>query len=148
MNDAIMDIAKTYMRWHDNEHDFGVDESLCRSEIHTIQTIGNNEGLNITQLAKMLDVTKPTISERINKLSKIKLVVKKSNDMNNKEVVLFLTEKGWVAYQNHEKKHRKLYSLFEDYFGNKTSLFLTSFMEGLDVFSEFLMVVKKQKDFS
>lgn len=147
MNDVIMEIAKTYMKWHDQEHKFGIDENLCRAEIHTVQAIGNSEGLNVTQLARLLNVTKPTVSERVNKLSRIGLVEKRTSGTSNKEIVLSLTGKGWLAYRHHERKHRKLYGLFEKNFGDKAGLFLDSFEDNLGSFSRFLCWVKKEKDF-
>jgi DNA-binding MarR family transcriptional regulator len=147
MNDVLIEIAKVYMKWHDKEQDFGVEENLCRAEIHSIQAIGNNEGINITQLAKLLKVTKPTVSERLSKLSKLKLVSKISNVKNNKEVLLALTDKGWIAYENHELKHHKIYNLFENYFGDESTQFVESFIEQLKDFSKFLTVVRKEKDF-
>ena len=70
MNDSLMHVAKIYMEWHDKEQHFGTDVKLCRAEVLTIQAIGNHEGINVTQLAKLFDVTKPTISEKIKKVIK------------------------------------------------------------------------------
>ena len=146
MNDVIMDLAKVYMRWHDEKQDFGVEETLRREEIHTIQAIGNNEGINITELASMFKVTKPTISARIGKLASAGLVEKKSGFGNNKEVLLFLTAKGWIAYRNHEEKHHKLFEVFEEHFGDDAECFLDSFMHDLSRFSLFLSDVKQRRE--
>jgi len=146
MNDVIMDLAKIYMRWHDEEQNFGIEESLRREEIHTIQAIGNNEGINITELSRLFNITKPTISDRVRKLSLLNLVEKRNSPGNNKEILLFLTQKGWIAYQDHEEKHHKLYKSFEAYFGDDAALFLDSFMKNLDGFSLFLSKVKEKKE--
>ena len=145
MNDVIMDIAKIYMRWHDEEQDFGIAQSLRREEIHTIQAIGDNEGINITELAKLLDITKPTVSERVRKLSLMDLVQKRGSPENNKEILLFLTRKGWVAHRNHEEKHHKLFGVFEEHFGDDAAFFLDSFIKNLNKFSLFLSTVKEKK---
>lgn len=145
MNDAIMDIAKVYMRWHDEEQDFGVGETLRREEIHTVQAIGDNEGMNITELAGLFNVTKPTISARIRKLAFAGLVEKRSGIGNNKEVLLFLTAKGWVAHANHEEKHHKVFRVFEEHFGAEAASFLESFTDDLKRFSLFLSDVKKRR---
>ena len=146
MNDVIMDLAKVYMRWHDEKQNFGVEETLRREEIHTIQAIGNNEGINITELAAVFNVTKPTISARIGKLASAGLVEKKSGFGNNKEVLLFLTAKGWIAYGNHEEKHHKLFEVFEQHFGDDAEYFLDSFMHDLSRFSLFLFDVKQRRE--
>jgi DNA-binding MarR family transcriptional regulator len=122
--------------------DFGVENKLCRAEIHTIQAIGNHEGINISELATLFEVSKPTISERIKKLIRLKFVKKQLKDGNNKEVMLTLTDKGWLAYQNHEKQHKEIYKLFKKYFGKHTEDFLKSFGKELNAFYEFLDDVK------
>jgi DNA-binding MarR family transcriptional regulator len=118
MNDVIMQIAKIYVRQHNKMQDFGVGNKLCRAEIHTIQAIGNNEGINLTELATLLDVSKPTVSERIKKLIRLKLIKKRLKERNNKEVRLTLTDQGWSAYHSHEKQHKEIFQLFEEHFGN------------------------------
>ncbi len=138
MNDVIMQIAKIYVRQHNKMQNFDVGVQLCRAEIHTIQAIGNHEGINISELAELFDVSKPTISERIKKLIRLKLVKKQLKDGNNKEVMLTLTDKGWLAYKNHEKQHKEIYKLFKEHFGIHSDDFLKSFDENIRQFHEFL----------
>ena len=147
MNDVLMHVAKIYMEWHDKEQNFGVEDKLCRAEIHTIQAIGNNEGINITELSQLFHVTKPTISEKIKKLSKMKLIQKQKNPDNNREIHLVLTPKGKIAYENHEKKHDKMFYFFEKYFGQEHTSFLDSFMSNLQNFLAFLNTVKTEEEF-
>jgi DNA-binding MarR family transcriptional regulator len=147
MNDTFMKIAKIYIRQHDKNQDFGIRNKLCRAEIHTIQAVGNNEGINLTELARVLDVTKPTVSERIAKLARLKLVRKQTCDENQKEIRLALTDKGWTAYHNHEKQHQDIFRLFERHFGNRTPEFLQDFEEQLNDFYAFLLALRKGKRF-
>ena len=147
MNDALMNVAKIYMQWHDRKQSFDIDEKLCRAEIHTIQAIGNNEGINITQLAKLFAVTKPTMSEKVKKLSKLKLIEKQKNPENNKEIHLVLTAKGKAAYESHEKKHAKMFCFFKNHFGKEHTDFLNSFIDKIQDFSVFLNTLKKEEDF-
>lgn len=144
MNDVIMQIAKIYVRQHNKMQDFGVGDKLCRAEIHTVQAIGNNEKINLTELAALLDVSKPTVSERIKKLIRLKLVTKQLKDGNNKEIMLTLTSRGWVAYRSHEKQHKEIFKLFKEHFGNQTDGFLGSFAKELNCFLEFLNDVKNK----
>ena len=142
MNDMIMQIAKIYVRQHNKMQNFGVGVQLCRAEIHTIQAIGNHEGINISELAEFFDVSKPTISERIKKLIRLKLVEKELKDGNNKEVMLTLTDSGWQAYQCHEKQHKEIFKLFKSYFGKDTDAFLDSFGKDTQKLYEFLNNVR------
>ena len=147
MNDVIMQIAGMYVRQHNKMQDFGVESRLCRAQIHTVQAIGNHAGINLTELAEFLSVSKPTISERIKKLIRLKLVKKQFKDGNNKEVMLTLTNMGWSAYHNHEKQHKEVFKLFEEYFGNQASQFLESFEKELSCFLGFLNDVRTRTIF-
>jgi DNA-binding MarR family transcriptional regulator len=85
---------------------FGISEPLYPSEIHTIETVGKNEGLNVTDLSDKLGVSKPAISQIINKLEKKSLVKKYKGNGNDKETLLRLTKKGRVAFDGHEEYHK------------------------------------------
>ena len=146
-NDVLMNMAKMYVRQHEKNQDFGVGDKLRRAEIHTIQAIGNNEGINLTELARRLDVTKPTVSERIAKLVRLKLVQKQTSEQNQKEVRLALTEKGWTAYHHHEEQHQDIFKLFEKHFGDETPSFVRSFESQLNAFYAFLVALRKEKRF-
>lgn len=147
MNDTLMQIAKVYMQWHNKDQNFGVEVTLCRAEIHTIQAIGSCEGINITELADQLCVKKPTISERLNKLNRLKLIKKTRSHINGKIIQLYLTETGWTAYENHEKNHEKLFALFQNYFAENDPGFLSEFKNNLNRFLFFLDVIQKEKEF-
>jgi DNA-binding MarR family transcriptional regulator len=147
MNDTLMQIAKVYMQWHNKDQNFGVAPSLCRAEIHTIQAIGNNEGINITELAGFLSVKKPTVSERLNKLNRLKLIRKEKSTANGKVIQLYLTETGWTAYESHEKNHDKLFALFKNHFDTEAPDFLSDFAQHLSKFKRFLDLIQQETEF-
>ncbi len=86
---------------------YGSGEKLYSSEIHTIAYIGRHPDINVTNLAKMVGVTKGAISQAIKKLEKKKLVERYQNPTNNKEILLRLTKKGEIDYHGHEAYHAK-----------------------------------------
>lgn len=87
--------------------DYGSGEKLHSSEIHTIAYIGSHPDINVTNLAKIMGVTKGAISQAIKKLEKKKLVERYQNPTNNKEILLRLTKKGQIDYHGHEAYHAK-----------------------------------------
>lgn len=89
--------------------DFGVDVRLHLSEIHTIQAIGMTPENNIRTIADILGVTPSAASQTITRLTKRGLVKKVRGLRNDKEVTLELTEKGRIAFQNHERGHAEMY---------------------------------------
>jgi DNA-binding MarR family transcriptional regulator len=92
--------------------DFGTNELLYPSEIHTIEAIGKNHGVNVTELGNTLGVTKGAVSQKIARLVRKGLVVKVKAPFSEKEVSLKLTDKGWMAFQGHEKFHMGIYADF------------------------------------
>lgn len=94
--------------------DFGIGDLLYPSEIHNIEIIGRNPGINVTNLAKKLGVTKGAVSQIVNKLERKKLVAKSRDSNNEKEVMLKLQKKGEIAFDGHEAFHAKFYSEIMD----------------------------------
>jgi len=82
-------------------HDYGVP--LYLKELLTIKTIGKNPGINVTGVAKYLNVTRGAVSQTVAKLVTKKLVRKTYMENNAKEVVLELTERGREVFDTREK---------------------------------------------
>jgi DNA-binding MarR family transcriptional regulator len=114
---AMPDLYRIWMRiWskmnvlENLPYNFGVDEPLFLSEIHTIQAIGKTPENNVRIIAETLGVTPSAASQAITKLTKRGLVRKIRGIRNEKEVSLKLTQLGLVAYNNHEEVHAKTYA--------------------------------------
>ena len=104
---------------HSAAHDFGTGVPLYKTEIHTIRAIGENQGINVTQLAELMGVTKGAESQTIKKLVRKKLVEKTPAHDNAREILLGLTDLGWTGFYNHERFHMEMYDTLSDYFGNE-----------------------------
>ena len=98
---------------------FGTGMAMYRREIHTIQAIGRNSGINVTTLAEHMGVTKGAVSQTIKKLIKKGLVRKTHPTGNAKKVILELTNLGWIGFHNHEKFHMDTLDIAREYFGNQ-----------------------------
>jgi len=104
---------------HSPSLSFGTGVLMSRREIHTVQAIGRNPGINVTTLAEYMGVTKGAVSQIIKKLNKRGLVRKTRATGNAKEVILELTDLGWIGFHNHEKFHMDTLAIARDYFGNQ-----------------------------
>jgi DNA-binding MarR family transcriptional regulator len=89
--------------------DFGIDDQLKLSEIHTIQAIGSKKENNNKIIADILGITPSAVSQMVAKLTRRGLVKKVRGLKNDKEISLELTEKGRTAFKCHEKIHREMY---------------------------------------
>ena len=93
----------------DLPRDFGVDDLLHLSEIHTIQAIGSTPENNIRIIAGILGVTPSAASQVITRLTRRGLIKKVRGLRNEKEVSLELTVSGLIAFRNHEQVHALMY---------------------------------------
>ena len=82
--------------------DFGSGDKLFPSEIHVIEAIGNHPGVNMTELAAELGVSKPAVTQIVGKVARKKLLRRYKSAHNRKEVLVRLTEKGEVAFLGHQ----------------------------------------------
>lgn len=90
--------------------DFGTGDLLYSSEIHTLQAIGDNANINLTELAEKLGISKSGTSKFVKKLIEKDLITKSKQLSNRKEVVFNLTEKGLTAYFGHETFSKKVFN--------------------------------------
>jgi len=101
-------IVRVFNKWNKLERQtrhYGTSIDLHPSEIHTIELIGNNPGLNISQIAKRMGIELPSTSVMIKKLKKKGLVIKYLLEGNKKEKLVTLTPKGKEAFEGHKKFH-------------------------------------------
>lgn len=87
---------------------FGTNILLYPSEIHTIEAIGKNPGINVTDLATLQGVTKGAVSQVIRKLSEKEMVVRMKDEKSDREVLLMLSPTGKTAHVSHQKFHSRI----------------------------------------
>jgi len=122
---AIVDMINT---GHKDGVDYGTGHRLSPVEAHTIQAVGDNQGLNLTALARAMNVTKATMSERVKKLTRQGLLRKSMALDNRKEILITLSDQGRLVQKGHEEEHRKMFKLFASHYGDQTE-------EQLDLFN-------------
>ena len=83
------------------------------SQIRTIVMIGHHPGINLTELAQYLEITKASASEAITKLVENGLVSKTRDSGNSKEVLLHITEKCRVVQEDIDNQHEKMFKEFK-----------------------------------
>jgi len=132
LNDVIEQTMRLINKYNSLEkqlYNFGIDELLTPAEIHTIDCIGRNSGINVTNLAEKLGITKGAVSQMVNKLKKRDLVSKLKDSDNDKEVILLLTKKGKIAFNGHIKFHADIYKDFLPLIDNTSMQGINSFKE-------------------
>ncbi|KIX15064.1 MarR family winged helix-turn-helix transcriptional regulator [Dethiosulfatarculus sandiegensis] len=94
---------------------FDTDVKIYRSEIHVIQFIGDNTELYVSEISKLIGVTKGTVSQIVKRLESKGLVRKKTDEANNTRQLVRLTEKGKTAYAAHNRYHLEQNIEMENY---------------------------------
>lgn len=141
-NKLVNDMERVINKFNRTEarvRNYGKNMKLSRAEIHTIEAIGNNQGINVTNLAILRGITKGAVSQMIYKLVKKGAVYKSISPDSDTEVKLELTKEGWNAYKIHKKYHEinneKFLELLKDIPGEvclKLENFLHDFEKSLD----------------
>jgi len=89
--------------------DYGGGRPLFASEIHTLCMIAEHPGINLTQLADCLNVSKSAVSKVVSKLMSSEYSEKRLADSNRKEVYFFVTARGKRAVQSHRQFHERVF---------------------------------------
>ncbi len=118
--DLFLKILHLYSVINRKPKDYGTGDLLYLTEIHTIRIVGENENLNMTNLSRIMGVTRGAISQTIRKLV-AKNFILKENTNNRKEFILRLSEKGKVVFHGQESFQRELFSFAEGLYDKAAS---------------------------
>ena len=123
---------------------YGTDVPLFPSEIHMINKIKQNEGIHVTGLANILNVTKGAVSQVVMKLEKKGLIQKEKDINNQSKLVLKVTAKGEIAYSNHAKFHKKIDAMVNEIVKDASEENITFFKDVMTTLEERLELFKKE----
>lgn len=135
ISSTILSVFKKISVIDGKTRNYGTDQPLYDAEVHLIKVIKENEGIHITALAERLNVTKGAVSQVIMKLQKKGMVVKEPDSSNQSRILLKLTEKGQIAYVNHEALHKNFDDMVQGILQNesdKNKEFLSKFLSDLN----------------
>lgn len=81
--------------------------NLYHSERHMIDKIGDYPGMNVTDFARAMGVTKGAVSQAVKKLESKGVIRRYKSGTNEKEVLLELTGGGRDIYLEHKKTNKE-----------------------------------------
>lgn len=94
---------------------FGTDTFLSHSEIHLVEIVGNNPGSSVSDIARLLGITKGAVSQNLKKLEAKNITVKDADSANYSRSIVSLTSKGNLAFNEHKKWHETMDGGFINY---------------------------------
>lgn len=137
-------IMNKYNAWEKKPRHYGTEDLLYRSEVHTIEAIGKNNKINVTELAQYLGITKGAVSQMVDKLIKKDMVIKRMVSETENEVSLELTEKGSLVFKGHEEYHKELYAEIGKKINFLSDENIRIFLDTLKVLDNFLETKDKK----
>ncbi len=111
----VVRIFNCYSELQRRQYEYSPGARLYPSEIHAIECIALTNPINVTELSRMLGMTKGGVSKCVGKLEKMGLVRRYKYVRNQKEVYLHLTEQGLAAFQGHQDYHQGMNQAMEAY---------------------------------
>ncbi len=84
--------------------DYGTGEFLYLAEMQIIDTVGNQPGINVTEIANILGITKGTVSPVSRSLTKRGYLKKSRGGRDSRKVRVELTQKGQDVWRQYVKK--------------------------------------------
>ena len=117
---------------------FGTDELLTHSEVHLIEIIGEHEGMGVTDISRLLGITKGAVSQSLKKLENKGYTSKNPDPDNLSRLIVSLTSKGQTAFWAHKHWHETMDGGFSNYLQNLTKDELRIVIEFLGRTEDFL----------
>jgi len=82
--------------------------NLTLTQMHYLETISKLSNPNLTELAGVLKLSKPTVKVAVDKLIEKDFVLKVKSDEDRRSAHLHLTEKGKLINTMHEYAHKRI----------------------------------------
>ncbi len=82
--------------------------SLTLTQMHYLETISALGNPNITELAAIMNLSKPTVKVAVDKLTDRDFVFKVQSDEDRRSAHIHLTEKGNLINQMHDYAHKRI----------------------------------------
>ncbi len=139
VNDFLERFRKIIFKINQNDKkpkNFGTDTLMYQSEIHFIEAMGINEGISTSSMVQKLQITNGAITQIANKLIK-KGLMERFKKADNKKVVYYrLTEKGKIAFRNHQEFHSELNEKMVNYVSSLSNDHLNALMGLLKILEQ------------
>lgn len=108
--DSHHELTQFLVKYLNTPRKYSTDDDIYMIEMHLLDAIGRNEGISITELGNLVKRTPGAISQLVNKLEKKGFLEKRIDTGTPKVRNLYLTSKGWKAFDFHKQLDRENYS--------------------------------------
>lgn len=110
LNDLLVNTFHDILKLEEDSLAKASGNQLSINEMHLLEAIakGKDEGRSITDIARELSITLPSVTAAVNKLAKKNYVTKGKHEADKRMVIVFLTREGKRAEALHRLYHRSM----------------------------------------
>jgi DNA-binding MarR family transcriptional regulator len=140
INELLVDIFNDILKVEHKSIESFADSTLTMSEMHILEAVGKNPDQQMSDIAKKLRITLPTLTVSVQRLEEKGFITRQRFGADRRKVAVALTQRGRSAYEKHAVFHTKMVdSLFAGFNIDKMPVL----MDSLALLREFF---KKQAD--
>ena len=120
-------------------------EILYKSEIHVMDKIARYPDHNMSELARLMDVTRGMISQVCNKLETKGLLKKEPSSVNKRDIKLVLTADAYEVLKWHDKFHEDMNKDFIEYFSQLEQKEIDTVLNFLDFTKDYMKDLESKR---
>ena len=137
VNDILVDIFNDILKVEHKAIDAFAPTPLTMSEMLIIEAVGKMTDLQMSEIARKLRVTLPTLTVSVDRLEEKGYIQRRRSDQDRRRVTIVLTPKGQKAFDDHAAFHAQMVDALFDNLGiDKMPVLMDSFSKLRDFFKE------------
>jgi DNA-binding MarR family transcriptional regulator len=115
VNNILVDIFNDILKVEHKAIDSFAPTPLTMSEMHIIEAVGKNTNLQMSDIARSLRVTLPTLTVSVDRLEEKGYILRRRSEQDRRRISIDLTDKGTKAFRDHAEFHAQMVeALFEN----------------------------------
>jgi DNA-binding MarR family transcriptional regulator len=114
VNELLVDIFNDILKVEHRAIESFAGDNLTMSEMHILEATGKNPDQQMSEIARKLRITLPTLTVSVQRLEEKGYITRKRAGSDRRKVNIALTERGRKAYDSHDRFHTQMVdSLFD-----------------------------------
>lgn len=108
VNELLVDIFNDILKVEHRAIEAFAGNALTMSEMHIIEAVGKNPNQQMSDIAKKLRITLPTLTVSVQRLEEKGFITRQRFGVDRRKVAAALTAQGQQAYDRHAEFHDRM----------------------------------------
>lgn len=108
VNELLVDIFNDILKIEHKAIEAFTENALTMSEMHILEAIGNSPDQQMSDIARKLRITLPTLTVSVQRLEEKGFITRRRFGADRRKVAAELTEYGQKAYKSHAVFHAEM----------------------------------------